>query len=48
MYAHYALHKLKILPSTLVKMSRQEKAFIYASIDIYAEDSKREMNKIKK
>ncbi|NEZ50278.1 hypothetical protein FDB54_11710 [Clostridium botulinum] len=46
-YAYYALHKLKILPSTLVKMTRKEKAFIYASIDLYVEEEKKNMKKVK-
>ncbi len=47
MYAHYALHKLRILPSTLSKMSIREKAFIYGSISVKCEDSKKEMNRLK-
>jgi hypothetical protein len=47
-YAHYALHRLKILPSTLLNMSREEKAFIYASIDIHADKEKRALIKTKK
>ncbi len=36
MYAHYALHKLGLLPSQLAEMSEGERAFVYASIDIKA------------
>ena len=32
--AHFALQKLKILPSQLNNMSQREKAFIYASIQV--------------
>ena len=32
-YAHYALHRLHILPSALMNLSIRERAFIYASID---------------
>ena len=40
-YAHYALHKLKIRPSELLSMEREEKAFIYASIDTVVEAEKK-------
>ncbi|WP_409968728.1 hypothetical protein RFF05_01810 [Bengtsoniella intestinalis] len=33
LYAHYALHHLGILPSTLMALPLQERGFIYASID---------------
>ena len=45
--AHFALQKLKILPSQLESMSQKEKAFIYASIQVRVETEKREANKIK-
>ena len=41
-YAHYALHRLKILPSTLVALPLRERAFIYASIDLQIEKEKKE------
>ena len=41
-YAHYALHRLKILPSTLVALPIRERAFIYASIDLQIEKEKKE------
>ncbi|MBE6070685.1 MAG: hypothetical protein E7208_01875 [Clostridium butyricum] len=40
-YAYYCLHKLKILPSQFISMSREEKAFIIAAIDIKVEDDKK-------
>ncbi|MDB1956515.1 hypothetical protein PMY38_09425 [Clostridium tertium] len=45
--AHFALQKLKILPSQLDNMSQKEKAFIYASIQVRVETEKKEVNKIK-
>lgn len=45
--AHFALQKLKILPSQLDNMSQKEKAFIYASIQVRVETEKKEANKIK-
>ena len=45
--AHFALQKLKILPSQLDNMSQKEKAFIYASIQVRVETEKREADKIK-
>jgi hypothetical protein len=47
-YAHYALHRLKILPSTLFSLSLRERAFIYASIDLQIEKEKKEAAKAKK
>ncbi len=46
-YAHYALHKLKILPSVFADLSLEDKAFIIASVRIKIENEKKEMNKIK-
>ena len=46
-YAHYALHKLKILPHELMKLTRQEKAFVYASIDLHVEKENKEAKRIK-
>lgn len=45
--AHFALQKLKILPSQLDNMSQKEKAFIYASIQVRVETEKKEANKLK-
>ena len=45
--AHFALQKLKILPSQLENMSQKEKAFIYASIQVRVDTEKREMEKAK-
>lgn len=46
-YAYYCLHKLKILPSQFINMSKPEKAFIIASIDFKIEKDKKELIKIK-
>ena len=45
--AHFALQKLHILPSVLAAMEDREKAFIYASIQLRAEEEKRSANKVK-
>ena len=45
--AHFALQKLKILPSQLDDMSQKEKAFIYASIQVRVETEKKEADRIK-
>lgn len=47
-YAHCALHRLKILPSTLVALPLRERAFIYASIDLQIEKEKKEAQKAKR
>ena len=39
-YAHFALQRLRILPSDLNNMSQRERAFIYASIDLRVEEEK--------
>jgi hypothetical protein len=44
-YAHYALHRLKILPGQLLALPRRERAFIYASIDLQIEKEKKEAKK---
>lgn len=46
-YAHYALHKLNILPSALTGLSDRERAFIYASIDIKVDSEKKALQKSK-
>nr|DAW76747.1 MAG TPA: hypothetical protein [Caudoviricetes sp.] len=46
-YAHYALHKLKILPRDFAEFSLEEKAFIIASIRLKIESEKKEMQKMK-
>lgn len=54
MYAHYALHRLKIRPGVLAgkppmePIDRKERAFIYASIDLNAEGEKKASKKGKK
>jgi hypothetical protein len=40
-YAHYCLHKLRILPSKFDALEDEEKAFIIASIDIKVEDERK-------
>lgn len=47
-YAHYALHKLHILPSAFADMPIRERAFLYASIDLQIKEEKRAQNRIKK
>ena len=44
-YAHYALHRLKILPSVLMALPLRERAFIYASIDLQIEKEKKDLKK---
>lgn len=46
-YAYYALHELHILPHELVKMSRREKAAIFAMIDVRIEKERLEMKRKK-
>jgi hypothetical protein len=40
-YAHYALHKFKILPSQFANLPDEEKAFVMASIDIQIKNDKK-------
>lgn len=40
-YAHFALQKLHVLPSTLDSMTQRERAFVYASIDLRVAEEKR-------
>ncbi len=44
-YAHYCLHKLNILPSVFLALSRKERNFIIASIQIKTEKEKEEYEK---
>ena len=46
MLVHFALQKLHILPSTIANMSKEEKAFVYASIIKRVESEKKEYDKI--
>ena len=46
-YAHFALQKLHILPSTFANMETNEKAFVIASIRIRVDDEKKEAKKLK-
>ena len=45
--AHYALQKLHILPHVIAEMSMEERAFLYASIQMRVEEEKRSMEKVK-
>lgn len=45
-YAHFALQRLHIRPSELENMSQQERALIYASIDLRIKEEKRQASKI--
>lgn len=45
--AHFALQKLRILPSVLANMDNKELAFIYGSIQIRVEEEKRHAKEIK-
>lgn len=40
-YAHYCLHRLKMLPSTLFALPSRERAFLYASIDLELANQKK-------
>lgn len=44
---HAALHKLKILPNQWMSLSREEQAFITASLVIYGEKIEKEQKAIK-
>ena len=46
-YAHYALQKLHILPSTYVGLDPYEKAFVIASIDLRIENEKKQAKAVK-
>lgn len=46
-YAHYCLHKLRILPRQFDEMDSREKAFVIASIKCRIESDKKEANKAK-
>lgn len=35
--AYYCLHRLHILPSKVLALSRRERAFLMAAIEVYAE-----------
>jgi hypothetical protein len=47
-FAYYALHKLRILPQDLMKMSVAERGVIYAMIEERVKNEKQEANKMKK
>lgn len=47
-FAHYCLHKLKILPRQFDALDLREKAFIIASIKCKIESDKKEMQKAKR
>ncbi len=46
-YAHYCLHKLKMLPSTFLNLPRNERQFIIASIQLKIELEREEYEKMK-
>jgi hypothetical protein len=45
--AHFALQKLRILPSTLDAMDDREKAFVYASTMLRIDEEKKQAAKVK-
>lgn len=47
-YAHYALHKLHILPSVFAGMDEREKIFIIASIQKMIDDEEKAREEIEK
>ena len=46
-YAHYALHKLQIMPGDFAELGLVEKAFIIASIRLKIENEYKEKKKMK-
>ena len=46
-YAHYALHKLKILPHDFANMTLKQQAFIIASIRIKINDEEKQIKEMK-
>lgn len=46
-YAHYALHKLKILPHDFANMTLKQQAFIIASIRIKIKDEEKQIKEMK-
>ncbi|GIQ62123.1 hypothetical protein PACILC2_06910 [Paenibacillus cisolokensis] len=44
-YAYYALHKLHILPGQFAGMSREERAFVIACIDVRLKAERKSMKK---
>lgn len=46
--AYYALHRLKLLPGQLMALSKEERAFIYASIEARIQKEKAEAARMKK
>lgn len=47
-YAYFCLHKLNLLPSQFLNLSRQEKAFVIAAIDIKVANEKKEISRSRK
>ncbi len=43
--AHYALHRFHILPRQFLELPREERAFLYASIELRVEEEKATANK---
>ena len=48
MYAHHTTYRLKNFHNILVKMSREERDFIYASIHLHVENEKKATKKGRK
>lgn len=46
--AHFALQKLRILPSTLLSMSNRERSFVYASILLRADEERKLASEMKR
>lgn len=47
MVAYYCLHKLHKFPNEYLALSREEKAFVIASIELRGEREKEEAKKVK-
>lgn len=47
-YAHYCLHKFRILPSVFDSLPDEEKAFVIASIDIKVESEKKKQKELER
>ncbi|WP_170295608.1 hypothetical protein [Aminipila butyrica] len=46
--AYYVLHKFHILPGDFMALSDEERAFVYAAINVRLEEEKRQAAKMKK
>lgn len=47
-YAHFALQKLKMLPSVFLNLEQTEQAFVIASIQVRVEAEKKQVDNVKK